>query len=335
MGAKRGNVPTVGDSPAATPDLLRFSCPNPDCVHFQKFGQGNLRVGEQMGKDKRLLRWVCRACQPRFSELRGSLLEYSKLPEEKVVRIVKCLTWGNSVEATADIGEVDPRTVQRIVERGGGNEPDASTPRRSGTSKPPKCRSTRCTGAGGKKKARAAVWVFTALAVSSRLLLGVSVGDRNAEHADRFVAQIALYLTSLPLFQVDPWKAYSGAFLRIAYRVVHRRRRSRSQRGRRPGAVLAPRKDLYVAVVDKIREVSGPGGKVGRFALYGTLKAARKILAESGVGQVIHTSFRERLHATMRGQTARLARRTRAGSVLRRLLESQVEGNPRMPCGPS
>jgi transposase-like protein len=119
MGAKRGNVPTVGDSPAAPPDLSRFSCPNPDCVHFQKFGQGNLRVGERMGKDKRLLRLVCRACQTRFSELQGSLLEYSKLPEEKVVRIVKCLTWGNSVEATADICEVDPRTVQRIVERGG------------------------------------------------------------------------------------------------------------------------------------------------------------------------------------------------------------------------
>jgi len=118
MGAKRGNVPTFGDSPA-TPDLSGFSCPNPECIHFQKFGQGNLRVGERMGKNKRLLRLVCRACQTRFSELQGSLLEYSKLPEEKVVRIVKCLTWGNSVQATADICEVDPRTVQRIVERGG------------------------------------------------------------------------------------------------------------------------------------------------------------------------------------------------------------------------
>lgn len=155
-------------------------------------------------------------------------------------------------------------------------------------------------------------------------MLGVSVGDRNAEHADRFVAQIALYLKSLPLFQVDHWKAYYGAFLCIAYRVVHRRRRSRSQRGRRPGPVLAPRKDLHVAVVDKIRDASGRVVKVARFALYGTLKAARKILAESGVGQVIHTSFLERLHATMRGQTARLVRRTRAGSVLVSLLQQQL-----------
>jgi len=122
MGAKRGeSVPSAvpSASPSSTPDLSRFSCPNSDCMHFQKFGKGNLRVGERMGKGKRLLRLVCRTCQTRFSELEGSLLEYSKLSEEKVVQIVKCLTWGNSVEATADIVEVDPRTVQRIVDRGG------------------------------------------------------------------------------------------------------------------------------------------------------------------------------------------------------------------------
>jgi len=162
------------------------------------------------------------------------------------------------------------------------------------------------------------------LAVSSRLLLGVSVGDRNAAHADRFVAQIALSLKSLPLFQIDNWKAYYGAFLRIAYRVVYRRRRSRSQRGRRPGPVLAPREDLHVAVVNKIRDASGRVVKVARFALYGTLKAAQKIIADSGIGQMINTSFLERLHATLRGQTARLFRRTRAGSMLVSLLQSQL-----------
>ena len=46
-------------------------------------------------------------------------MEYTHLSEEKVVLILKCLTWGNSVEATADIAGADPRTVQRIVDRGG------------------------------------------------------------------------------------------------------------------------------------------------------------------------------------------------------------------------
>jgi hypothetical protein len=36
-----------------------------------------------------------------------------------VVRIVKCLGHGCSVEATADICEVDPRTVDRLLEQAG------------------------------------------------------------------------------------------------------------------------------------------------------------------------------------------------------------------------
>jgi len=36
-----------------------------------------------------------------------------------VVRIVKCLGHGCSVEATADIGDVDPRTVARLREQAG------------------------------------------------------------------------------------------------------------------------------------------------------------------------------------------------------------------------
>ena len=155
-------------------------------------------------------------------------------------------------------------------------------------------------------------------------MLGVSVGDRDGAHADRFVAQIALCLKTLPLFLVDNWKAYYGAFLRIAYRVVHRRRRSRSQRGRRPGPVLAPRSDLKVAVVNKIRDARGKVVKVVRFALYGTLRGAKKVIVDSGVGRMINTSFIERLHATMRGQTARLFRRTRAGSMLTELLQKQL-----------
>jgi len=46
-------------------------------------------------------------------------MQYTKLPEADVVRIIKCLGHGCSVEATADICEVDTRTVQRFPERAG------------------------------------------------------------------------------------------------------------------------------------------------------------------------------------------------------------------------
>jgi transposase-like protein len=97
-----------------------LSCPNPECLHGGVFGAGNLRVSERNGKGKRIRRLFCRTCKTRFSERRGSLMEHTHLPEEKLVLIFKCLTYGNSVAATADIAGVDERTVQRIVDRGGG-----------------------------------------------------------------------------------------------------------------------------------------------------------------------------------------------------------------------
>src|SRR5207253_340253 len=54
----------------------------------------------------------------------GTLLRYAKLPEPAVVRIVKCLGHGCSVEATADICDVDPRTVERLQEHAGGRADD-------------------------------------------------------------------------------------------------------------------------------------------------------------------------------------------------------------------
>ncbi len=99
--------------------LAAFACPNPDCSHFNHFDAGNLSVVEYIGKHKHIRRLYCSMCKHRFTERQGTLLRYSKLPEETVVRIIKCLGHGCSVEATADICEVDPRTVERLLEQAG------------------------------------------------------------------------------------------------------------------------------------------------------------------------------------------------------------------------
>jgi transposase-like protein len=99
--------------------LAAFACPNEDCSDFNRFGAGNLSVCERTGKDRQIRRLYCRSCGRRFSERQGTLLEYAKLPEKTVVQIVKCLAHGCSVEATADICEVTPRTVESLLERAG------------------------------------------------------------------------------------------------------------------------------------------------------------------------------------------------------------------------
>jgi transposase-like protein len=100
-------------------DLTGFACPNEDCCDFNRFAAGNLTVCERMGKDHRIRRLYCSSCGRRFSERQGSLMARSKLPEDTVVRIVKCLGYGCSVEATADICEVDPRTVELLLGKAG------------------------------------------------------------------------------------------------------------------------------------------------------------------------------------------------------------------------
>lgn len=116
--AKKHAKPTENRSLPEFP-LSFFACPNPDCADFNRFDAGNLSIAERMGKNKAIRRLYCKTCGHRFSEREGSLMAGAKLPEETVVRIIKCLGYGCSVEATADICEVDPRTVERLLEKAG------------------------------------------------------------------------------------------------------------------------------------------------------------------------------------------------------------------------
>jgi transposase-like protein len=107
--------------------LAAFACPNPDCDLFNQFNIGNLSVAERMGKHKAIRRLYCNHCGHRFSERQGSLLAYTKLPEATVIRLVKCLGHGCSIEATADICEVDARTVERMLQKAGRRAEDFHT----------------------------------------------------------------------------------------------------------------------------------------------------------------------------------------------------------------
>jgi transposase-like protein len=135
MGRKPSAPTSHGVKPVGS--LAAFACPNPDCSHFNRFDAGNLSVVEWTGKHKDIRRLYCSACQRRFTERQGTLLRYAKLPEATVVRIVKCLGHGCSVEATADICEVDPRTVDRILGRAGRRAEDFHRIRLSEAPAPP------------------------------------------------------------------------------------------------------------------------------------------------------------------------------------------------------
>jgi len=71
-----------------------------------------------------------------------------------------------------------------------------------------------------------------------------------------------------------------------------------------------------VGVVKKVRDATGNLLGVSTHALFGTKKTIEARIQELGIGQKINTSHVERVNGTLRGQQARLARRSQAGSRL-------------------
>jgi len=151
--------------------------------------------------------------------------------------------------------------------------------------------------------------------VKSRFLIDLRVGPRTLDTTVALVASVAvccLRVLKYPLLLVDDYAPYRTAILQVFGQIRHRRRRRRHGRKCDPGLKLPP--GLLVGIVQKVRDGSGNLVKVGRKAFAGTVKQIEARIRELGIGTRINTSHIERLNGTLRGQQARLTRRTQNGS---------------------
>jgi hypothetical protein len=130
---------------------------------------------------------------------------------------------------------------------------------------------------------------------------------------------VAVYSRGAPLILIDDHLPYPQAILQVFGDIKHRRRKNGRGRFKYPG--LKPPPNLQVGVVKKLRDDRGNLLKVSSKALFGTKKDIEKRIRELGIGQKINTSHMERLNGTIRGQQARLIRRTRNGSHRQELLQ--------------
>ena len=140
----------------------------------------------------------------------------------------------------------------------------------------------------------------------------------------QLTASVAIYAKDKapPLILIDDHLPYPQALLRVFGQIKHRRRRN--GRGRLKYPRLKPPLDLQVGVVKKIRDSRGNLLKVSTKALFGKKKQIEKYIQKLGIGCKINTSHVERLNGTIRGQQARLARRTRNGSHLEIMLQYSI-----------
>jgi IS1 family transposase len=283
----------------------QLSCPKPSCPLFNQPGQGNIGHRAWSGKNKDIEWLRCGVCKTEFSERRGTLMEKTKLPEETVQRLLKCQRWGVCDEGTADICDVDLKTVRRFQTVAG---------RRAEEHHQQAVRELDVAGVQldemhSKLRRQRAVWVLSALAIGSQFILWVVCGQRSPDNAARLVAQVVARLRCLPLFLTDGWKVYKQALLRVLGRVTRPRRRG--SRGRHPKPRLVAPPDLFYGQVVKVRNSAGRLIQVSTRVIFGGPRRFFQQLARRGLGTKIQTAFQERWYATVRGWSAPLRRRSR------------------------
>jgi hypothetical protein len=181
----------------------RFSCPNPGCAEFNHPGEGNIAHRSWTGTHKHIERLRCTVCGREFSEREGTLLARSKLPEDTVVRLLKCQRWGVCDEGTADICAVDLKTVHRFQQ---------VAAQRAETHHRQVVREVDVPGvqldeAHATLRPHQVAWIHTALAMGSWFLLWVDIGPRTQEQAAALVAQVVARVREVPIFLTDGWKA--------------------------------------------------------------------------------------------------------------------------------
>jgi hypothetical protein len=160
--------------------------------------------------------------------------------------------------------------------------------------------------------------------VKSRFLLESMIGPRTLDTALQLTTSVAVYSKDKapPLILIDDHLPYPQAILRVFGQIKHRRRKN--ARGRKKYPRLKPPLNLQVGVVKKLRDNRGNLMKVSSKALFGKKREIVKRIRDLGIGCKINTSHVERLNGTIRGQQARLSRRTRNGSHLQEMLQYSI-----------
>jgi IS1 family transposase len=283
----------------------RFSCPNPHCARFNRPGEGNIAHRSWTGTHKHIERLRCTTCDQEFSEREGTLMARSKLPEDTVIQLVQCQRWGVCDEGTADICDVDLKTVYRF---------QRVATQRAQIHHQQVVRDVDVPGvqldeAHSTLRPKQVEWVHTALAMGSWFLLWVDFGPRTQDTAAALIAQVIARTRALPLFLTDGWKAYTAALLQVVG-VVYRRRR-RGKVGRKPKPQLVAPQSLFYAQVVKVRNTAGQVVEVSRRVVFGGPRRFGTQLHLRQLGMTIQTAFMERWYGTLRGLVAPLRRRTR------------------------
>jgi len=304
----------------SSPGIEHFFCHNSQCPDHGKRGHGNVYFRGWSGRDKHIRMVYCRTCKRSYSQRKGTALERSQLPTDKVVSVLDHLREGCGVRATSRLTGVSRDTVARYLARTGDqskqlhDELVAISPSTREVQFDEKwnfvgTKEKNCDPDDPRDDDLGDDWDHTAVDPEHRLLLAVVPGERCAENCQKVVQEVydrtggkgAMLLTS------DAYPAYATAIEEVYGVWVQPERKPGP--GRPPG----PRRELpaglvYATVCKK--RAKGRVVEVIRSVVFGLWCLLECWLRRSGVSNTINTSFVERNNATDRRQNGRKQRKT-------------------------
>jgi transposase-like protein len=272
---------------------LQF-CPNFYCLHRGKAGLNNIRVHSRKER-----RFRCTTCNKTFAATKNTPYYRLHQPVAVVTTVLTLLTHGCPLQAIVAAFGLDERTVADWQEKAGRHAQRFHQLHvESGRVA---AEHIQADELWAKMVARK-VWMAMAIAVDSRLWLGGRI-RRDGALITAVVQGVRRCLASLAvLVCVDGLASYVSSFRKVF------RHKVRTPRGRH-ALVVEP--GLLIGQV--IKRYSGRRlTAVVRRVVQGSAAAVAAVLARTGTGTGINTSYIERLNATFRASLTGLVRRGRA-----------------------
>jgi transposase-like protein len=272
-------------------------CHNPECTARGQQGLGNIRVHSRKEQ-----RYRCLTCGQTFAATRDTPFYRLKKPLDLVTLVITLLCHGCPVRAIVAAFGLDERTVAAWRDRAGrhGQQLHEQVVLQGQVELGHVQADELYAKVVGRR-----LWMAMAMAVPSRLWLGGMVSVcRDLNLITAVVQMVRRTAKSLSfLVCVDGLASYATAFKRVFRNPVRTGKRGRPRLTAIPGLLLGQ----VVKHHSGRRLVS-----ITRRVVLGTAQAIATVLAATGTGTGINTSYIERLNATFRAMICPLVRRGRA-----------------------
>lgn len=289
-------------------------CPNPACSHYKLINRGNVSAiatyDTQSGK-RRIFQ--CKICGESFSETRQTVFFDLRVPEEKVIIVLKLLLCSVSLANIVFVMGVTEETILEWLRRAAEKAAEINEylmrelkvtqvqldemwnfiARKHAVDATPE-------GESGPEQTEGRQWIWVSYAPEFRLLLATYVGPRVYESALELIKMTAAIVCGVPCFFSDGFSCYLPALIAVYHQIKEFPRTGKRGRPRQP--ILEPHPELVYAQIVKEK-------KQGRLkSLTTRICCGAERLAQLGLK--ISTSLIERVNLTFRQALAPLARKS-------------------------